>query len=90
MLATRSEGVSSLLQQKALVDVGGPLKAEEGVATAAFPRSAFKDYALSYVTYFMFHSLCSLVSNCKLYSDGEEWSEILKQIRKGGQPSQVL
>lgn len=50
VLSTRSSGLSPLLQQKKPVDVGGPLKDEEGEDIAAFDRPAYKDEVLRYTT----------------------------------------
>lgn len=68
-LATHSEGLPSLLQQRELVFVCGQLKGEESVDIAAFDCSANLDNALRRVKYFIFEVRHLVILNCDLYSE---------------------
>lgn len=52
MLATHFEELSPVSKHMRLVDVGGPLKSDEGVYAAVLDRLADMDDALQEVTYF--------------------------------------
>lgn len=90
VLATHSEGLSRLSQQKTKVKVGGPHKSEEGMKTASFGHSTITNDALRYVTYFMFDRLHSLALSRSLNSEGEDWLELLRKAPEGSQPARVL
>lgn len=80
LLATCSEGLSPLSLQKTLADVAGPVKSGEGVDTVSFDCSASMDDALRYAIYFMIDCLHSILINCNLYSEGDDWSELLQYV----------
>lgn len=90
VLARRSVGLPHLSYHKALVDVGGRLKRDEGVDNAVFDRLRNTDDAPRYVTYLMFDSLHLFILNCSLYLGGEKWSEIFLYIPEGSQLAQVF
>lgn len=71
------------------MDVGGLLKDEEDVKTATFRRSANTDNVLRYVTYLIF-GLQPLILNYNLYSEEEEWSELLQYVPDRDQRPKVL
>lgn len=52
--------------------------------------SASTDDALRYVSYLMFDRLHLLISNCNLYSEEVEWSELLRHVLEGIQLFQVF
>lgn len=55
-----------------------------------FKRSAECDDTLPYVTYFMFDRLHSPVSNCHLFPEGGELSDVLQYVSEYRQPPQVI
>lgn len=89
-LATRSEGLYPLSQEKTLVAVCSLLNVEENVHTAVLDHPVNTDDTLRYLLYLMFDSLHSRILNCNFYSEGEELSELLQYILRRSQLSQVL
>lgn len=81
VLATHSEGPSTLTRQKTIVDAGSPLQDKEGVFTAAFNCPFITGDVLRFVTYFMFDHLSSLVLIYGVYLEGEA----LQCVPEGGQ-----
>lgn len=71
-------------------DVGGPLKDEESVGTASYDRSANTDDAEHNVAYFTLDHLRSPFLNCDLFSEGEDWSELLPYVLEREQLLQVF
>lgn len=90
VFAVPSERLSSPLEQKTLVDVGGPLNGEKGVGTAAFDCSAYSGDALHYMTHFVAGCIHSLLLYCNCYSEGEKLCELLQYVLKSRQLPQLL
>lgn len=57
--------------------VGVLLKGEKGRHTFVLSRTASTDDVLRYVTHLTFGGLHLLILNYSLYSEGEEWFEML-------------
>lgn len=70
-LATRSEHLSALLQQKTLVYIGSPFKGGKSVDTASFDHYRNTDSVLQYVTYLFFDRLRSVVLNRNFHLEGK-------------------
>lgn len=90
VIATCSEDLSPLSQQKPLVGAGMVWKSEKGLDTAAFYFIAGTDDAPRYVAYFTFDRLNLLISNCSFYSEGVDWSDLFQYVPKAVQPPQGL
>lgn len=69
-LATRSEDLSPVSQQKTLMVADGPLKGKKNGDTDALDRPGNVDEALHYVAYLIFDRLNSLTLNHNHYSEG--------------------
>lgn len=54
------------------MSVGGQLRCEKVLDTAAFDRSASTDDVLQYVRHLMLGRLLLLISTCDHYSEGKE------------------
>lgn len=67
------------------MDVGGTLKGEECLKTAASDSSVNTDDALRYMTYVILDRLHSHGLNCNLYSEEDELSEQLRYVFEKGQ-----
>lgn len=86
----RSDGLSPLSQQKILVYIGNPLKGEKCTDSALFDRSANIEDALRQVSYLMSDCLHSRILNCKLYYEGDEWSELSQYVLENSWLPQVF
>lgn len=81
VFATHSQSLSPLLQRETVVNIDGLLKGDGSVDTAVLHRLENSDDAPRYVTHFMFDRLRALILNCKLYSEGRNWDEMLQYAR---------